>query len=284
MSNESHRQQNEVFSAEQARAMGHQTRNVLKDDFNFEVPVELVPLPSAGVCYNADSPLFNMESLEIRAMTAKEEDILTSRALIKNGTVITQLLKSCLVDKNLDPNEMLSGDRNAVMTALRITGYGDEYHTEVDCPACGERSKQEFNLSELPIKRLQIQPVVPGANQFKYTLPITKKEVVFKFLDGNDENEIQKIIERRKKQGAATESLVTTRLQYQLVSIQGITEKHKINMFVRNMPARDSLSLRNYIDEHEPGIKMEAWMECPSCFESSEVKMPLGASFFWPNS
>jgi len=284
LSNDNTRSSNEIFTADQARAMGHQTRNVLKDDFNFEIPVETVPLPSAGICYNADSPLFQKQTVEIRAMTAKEEDILTSRALIKNGTVITQLLKSCLVDRDIDPAKMLSGDRNAVMTALRITGYGNEYKTEVDCPECGERSKQEFNLSELPIKRLQIDPVVPGANQFNFVLPVTKKDVVFKFLDGTDENEIQKVMERRKKQGAASESLITTRLQYSIISVAGITEKHKVNLFIRSMPARDSLALRNYIDTHEPGIEMEAWMECPSCFETTEVKMPLGASFFWPDS
>ncbi len=116
------RQSNEVFSAEQARQAGFQTRSVMKDDFGYEVPVEAVPLPSKGTVYPADSPLHGQETVEIRAMTAKEEDILTSRALIKKGTVITHLIQSCLVNKQIDVNEMLVGDRNAIMTALRITG------------------------------------------------------------------------------------------------------------------------------------------------------------------
>ena len=130
--------------ANHARTQGISTNNVMKDDFGFEVPVESVPLPSKGTVYDADNPLHGKETLEIKAMTAKDEDILTSRALIKKGTVITHLLKSCLIDKTINPEHMLSGDRNAIMTALRVTGYGPEYTVEVDCPACGERSKQNL--------------------------------------------------------------------------------------------------------------------------------------------
>ena len=141
------RENNEVFTAGQAQRAGFATRNVMKDDFGFDIPTEVIPLPSNGVIYPQESPLHMKDSVEIRAMTARDEDILTSRALIKKGTVITELIKSCLIDKTIDVDEMVSGDRNAIMTALRITGYGSEYKVEVDCPACGERSKQDFNLS-----------------------------------------------------------------------------------------------------------------------------------------
>ena len=90
--------------------------------------------------------------------------------------------------------------------------------------------------------------------------------------------------ERKKKTGMEGQNLVTTRLQYAIVSVEGITDKTKIGMFIRNMPARDSLELRRHIDKHEPGIDMKAWMECPHCFESSEVRLPMGASFFWPDA
>jgi hypothetical protein len=168
-------ERNEVFTASDAARAGHQVRNVMKDDFNFEVPVESVPLPSMGVVYSSDSPLFRRELVDIRAMTAREEDILTSRALIKKGTVITHLLKSCMTDKRVDPDEMLSGDRNAIMTAVRITGYGADYNVEVECPACSEKSKQTFDLATLPIKRLTVTPVAEGANLFDFTLPVSKK-------------------------------------------------------------------------------------------------------------
>lgn len=277
-------ERNEVFTASDAQRAGIPVRNVMKDDFNFEVPVETVPLPSLGTVYSSDSPLFRQETIDIKAMTAKEEDILTSRALIKKGTVITHLLKSCMMDKRIDPDEMLTGDRNAIMTAVRITGYGAEYKVEVDCPACGEKSKQSFDLTELPIKRLNIQPIAEGANLFEFVLPVSKKRVRFKFLTGADEAELATMQERKKKQGMTADNLVTQRLMFALQSVDSVTDKTKIAMFIKNMPARDSLDLRRYIDTNEPGVEMKSWMDCPSCLEHSEVRLPIGASFFWPDS
>ena len=174
MSDNETRNRNEVFTAAEAQKAGFQTRNVMMEDFNFEVPTESVPLPSSGTVYPADSPLSGQETLDIKAMTAKEEDILTSRTLIKKGTVISALIKSCLIDKSIDPDLMLTGDRNAVMTAIRITGYGSEYNAEVDCPACSERSKQEFSLSELALKRLEF-----FAFRLRQTLAFASLNIIF---------------------------------------------------------------------------------------------------------
>jgi hypothetical protein len=217
-------------------------------------------------------------------MTAREEDILTSRALIKKGTVITNLLQSCVVDKRVDVQRMLSGDRNAVMVALRITGYGAEYSAEVECPSCGDKSKHSFDLTSLPIKELGIEPVEFGSNVFEFKLPVTNKAVKFKFLTGADEEEILLVQERKKKTGTQADSLVTTRLQYSLVAVDGKTDKSIIASFIRAMPAKDSMELRRYIDKHEPGIDMKGFIDCSACGESSEVRMPLGASFFWPDA
>ncbi len=278
------RQSNEVFSATDAKRQGFQVKNVMKDDFGFEIPVETVPLPSGGRVYPVETGLHNVDKVEIRAMTAKEEVILTSRALIKKGTVITELIKSCLIDKRLDVDDMISGDRNALMTSIRITGYGSDYTAQCDCPACGETGKGEFSLLELPMKELQIDPVVEGANLFEFTLPVTNKKVHFKFLTGKDENEIQTILERRKKQGWGSDNLITTRLQHQLVAVDNIKDRNKITQFIKHMPAKDSLALRKYIDRNEPGVEMKSWYDCPACMESSEVRLPMGASFFWPDT
>jgi len=263
---------------------GIQTRDVMRDDFGFEVPLESVPLPSNGVVYPSESALHMKETVEIRSMTAREEDILTSRALIKKGTVITELIKSCLIDKKIYVPDMLAGDRNAIMVALRITGYGAEYAVEADCPKCNVRSKQEFNLGDMPIKRLQIEPVTKGQNVFEFKLPVTKKTVNFKFLTGRDEEEISTIQERTKKQGAQADNIVTNRLQFAIVSIDGKTDRSAINGFIRNMPARDSMSLRKFIDANEPGIDMKGNFDCPTCSDVNEVRVPLGASFFWPDA
>ena len=272
---------NQVFSGGQ---QGIPTRNVMEQDFGISIPVESVPLPSMGIVYEAESPLYGQELVDVKAMTAREEDILTSRALIKKGTVITELIRSCMVDKSVNPDDLLSGDRNALMIAIRVTGYGSEYSVEVECPACDEKSKQDFQLADLAIKRLGIQPVAEGSNVFEYVLPLTKKTVRFKFLTGRDEQEMSTIAERRKKQGATTDSSVTQRLMHQLISVGGISDKNKINQFIRHMPAGDSLALRRYVDKNEPGLDMKTWMSCPHCSEESEVRLPMGASFFWPDT
>lgn len=277
---------NQVFGApgQGPVPQGVMQRDVMRDDFGFEIPIESVPLPSRGVAYPPDSPLHDAETVEIRAMTAREEDILTSRALIKKGTVITNLLQSCMINKNIDVQKMLSGDRNALMVALRITGYGADYSAEASCPSCGNNAKHSFDLASLPIKEMTIQPAERGQNSFEFTLPVTKKKVTFKFLTGGDEEEILTIHERKKKTGSQAESLVTTKLQYSILSVEGKTDKALISSFIRNMPARDSMSLRNYMEKNEPGIDMKQFISCDACGEQSEVRMPLGASFFWPDA
>ena len=117
-----------------------------------------------------------------------------------------------------------------------------------------------------------------------FVLPVSKKRIRFKFLTGADEAELATMQERKKKQGMTTDNLVTQRLMFAVQSIENVTDKTKIAMFIKNMPARDSLELRRYIDTNEPGIEMKSWMDCPSCLEHSEVRLPIGAAFFWPDS
>jgi len=277
---------NQVFTAQDAEMKGFETSNVMKDDFSMEIAVESVPLPSQGKIYPSDSASHNRETVEIKAMTAREEDILTSRAYIKKGTVISELLKSCIVDKKINVNNLISGDRNALMTAIRITGYGADYKVELDCPECGEKGEHSFNLGELPIKRLEISPVQEGENAFEFTLPVSKKKVVFRFLTGHDERNMSIEAERRKKKkiGGDLENVVTSRLTHCIVQIEGVSDKNKIAQFIKNMPALDSRKLRTYMDDNEPGIEMKGWYDCPHCYETSEVDMPIGANFFWPDS
>jgi hypothetical protein len=181
-------------------------------------------------------------------------------------------------------DDMLLGDRNALMVAVRITGYGTSYGVQTSCPDCGEQSEQDFDLAELEIKRLEIEPVIEGENRFSFTLPVTKKEVHFKFLTGKDEREMSVVAERKKKlmPGSQVESQVTSRLEHVILSIDGVEDRNKINSFIKNMPALDSRKLRTHIESSEPGIDMSAWMSCPHCSESSQISMPLGINFFWP--
>jgi hypothetical protein len=256
----------------------------VKADFGLEIPVETVPLPSAGRIYPVTSRLHGKETLEIRAGTAREEDILTSQALLKKGTVINELIRSCLVDKGIDPAELTMGDKNALMVAIRITMYGAEYEAEVECKECSTKSPQTFNLGELPIKRLAIDPVTDGMNLFEFTLPYLKKTVKFKFLTGRDDEEMSTIAAKQKKLNMQSDAGVTTSLQYSIISIDGIEDRAKIAAFVRMMPARDSLALRNYIKDNDPGLVMKQEVKCSSCGHEESVGMPIGINFLWPGA
>jgi len=283
---------NDIFNEEQesqrARVQAQQqgmAHDIMRDEFGFEIPVELVPLPSQGKIFPEDHPLHGKPSLEITAMTAREEDILTSRALIKKGTVITELLRSCLVDKRIQPKHMLSGDRNALMVAIRITGYGQAYSADISCEGCGETSPATFDLAQLPIRALELDPVDLGTNLFEFKLPRTKMTVQFAFLTGNDEETLLAESERRKKKlRLKTDNFVTSRLEKCIVSVNGITDRTKISHFIRKMPAMDSRALRKFIDDHEPGVEMKQWVKCEHCGEDQLVSMPIGASFFWPDA
>lgn len=251
----------------------------------FDVPTVDAPLPSDGLVYPTDSPLHNMSSVTITSMTAAHENILTNRSFAKQGNILTKLLESCICDKRINVKTMLTGDRNTVMVALRITGYGPEYRVQAGCPECGEASKQTFALDNLPIRRLQIKPRVAGTNMFEFQLPQSKRTVVFKFLTGADEDELSAIQAQKKKAGLESNNdLVTLALLHSVVSIDGVTDKAELARALPKMPAFDSRALRNFIEENEPGMQLKGMMACPHCGTSSEVDMPLGADFFWPKS
>lgn len=288
MSTEEREQKNQIFAPSTQSTIDPRIQTIsaaekIKSKFGLDLPVETVPLPSSGLVYPINSPLSGKDTIEIKAMTAREEDILTNKVFLKNGTVITELIKSCLVDTTIDPLEMLAGDRNALLVAIRITGYGSEYEVETECSSCNEKSKQIFDLSQLPIQRLSIEPITPGTNLFAFTLPYCKKVVHFKFMTGRDEQDITTLAERQKKAGIKVEAGITTNLAHCIESIDGITNKADIAAFVKMMPARDSLALRTYIKTMEPGIVMKQELVCSHCGHSEEAAMPMGVSFLWPS-
>jgi hypothetical protein len=287
---------NAIFRARQAAESGgmaqqqtHDRPEVSREEYakrelGFDIPVDLVPLPSRGLVYPPGHALQGRDRVEFRAMTAKEEDILMSRAFIKKGTVITELIKSCLMNRDIRVEEMISGDRNALMIAIRASGYGTEYNPTYTCPNCSSNNTLTVDLSNLPIKPLDIQPAEPFANLFRFKLPVSKKTVGFKFLTGEEEEEIIRQLEAKKKRGLLNDNVVTTRLLHSIVEIDGNRDRNAISKFVQYMPARDSLELRKYIDKHEPGVDMSFDFQCAHCDYGQQMQLPIGATFFWPNS
>lgn len=276
---------NEVFTSQAPARPPMAATPPPRDEFGFVVPTESVPLPSNGKVYPEGHPLHMATSIDIKAMTAREEDILTSRALAKNGTVISQLLRSCITDKRIDPTTLISGDRNAVMVSIRITGYGRGYDVGVQCPECEEKSSHKFDLAMLPIKRLTADPITPGKNLFEFVLPRSGATVQWRFMTGQDEEDLTQTSTAKKKAKLVTsDDAVTSRLTKMVVSINGNADRNVIARALPNMPSQDSRALREHIQETEPGIEMTGLFKCPQCGESSEVDVPFGASFFWPSA
>jgi hypothetical protein len=249
---------------------------------DFAVPTELVPLPSQGRVYPPGHPLAGQEAIEICAMTAHDEDILTSRALIKSGKVISSLLRSCIADKGVDPETMLVGDRNATLIGIRINGYGADYPVKVECPVCSAETSLTVDLNTLPIRRFPADlRVEASTNEFKFDLPASKKRASFKLFTGSEERELLQLLDRGRRQNIA-EELVTNRLRLQVTSIGDERDPTRLASLIRRLPARDSRELRQYIDRVTPGVELKAAFECGTCGHAGDAEVPLGTDFFWP--
>ena len=243
----------------------------------FSLPTEMVELPSKGLLYPEDSPLAK-GVVEMKYMTAKEEDILTNQSYITKGTVIDKLMKSLIVSK-IDFNQLLIGDKNAIMVAARILGYGGDYEFTYN----GEQHK--VDLSKLDNKKLDEKLFKGGINEFSYKLPQSGNEVTFKLLNHKDEQDIARELEGLKKLNKDSSPELTTRLKHVIQSINGERDKKDIRDFVDNyLLARDARALRTYINEIMPGVNMKVNAEFYDGYIQEGVELPIGLNFFWPDA
>jgi hypothetical protein len=256
----------------------------VKADLGVDIPIELVPLPSLGKCYPPNHPLCGKQSVEIRAMTSREEAILMNKTYLKKGTAVTELLRSCLVDRSIDPTSLLIGDRNALLVAIRITGYGAEYPVEIKCSECDEKFENTFDLSQLPIQTLDLDPSRSSSNYFEFSLPVTKKVVGVKFLTGLDEENMTVEAENKKRLKLQADPPNITALLNTVVTLDGSEDRTRISQFINFMPAKDSLALRTFLRHNEPTIVFKQAVRCPNCDSVEEVTVPLGVTFLWPDA
>ncbi len=239
---------------------------------------EVIDLPSGGKLYSKDSPLSDGK-LEIKYMTAKEEDILTSANLIKKGVVIDKLLDSLILTKGIKCNDLVLGDKNAVMVAARVLAYGPEYACEIDDPSTGNKTVKTFNLAECPFRKT---PDDITENKFEVELPVSKTKITFKILTGYEEKKITEEITASKKIGSLVSPELTTRLRHVITSVDGDENQSTINNFVQSLLARDSLFLRNEIAKSSPDIELEQEVEIGG--DVVKVDIPMTTEFFWPKS
>ena len=240
-------------------------------------PSEVIDLPSEGKLYPEGHPCKDGK-IEIKYMTAKEEDILTSQNLIKKGVVIDRVLDSLILTEGVKIDDLVLGDKNAVMVAARVLAYGPEYACNIINPKTGEELTHTFNLADCPFTKL---PKGITENLFEATLPISKKKIKYSILTGKDENLIEKDLNASKKLGSVSPEL-TTRFRYMIKEVDGDTSQSVINDIAVNMLARDSMFLRQEIQKVSPDIELEQEIDIEG--ESVKVSIPMTVGFFWPDT
>jgi len=238
---------------------------------NYDFPTEVISLPSQGKCYPEDNPLSSGE-IEIKYMTAKEEEILASQNLIRKGVVLDKLFESIIVDKKVNVDDILIGDKNAIMLAARILGYGPEYQVEIE-NELGEKDKITVDLSKLTTE-----------NKYEFTTT-GGQEIEFRLLTHGDEKKIDadvKALQRLNKGGSTGE--ITTRYRYMISSIDGDSNVSSITKFINNQfLTRDTRKFRELVRELQPDVNMEFEYENPQTGEKEAKAIPMGVGFFWPS-
>jgi hypothetical protein len=259
-----------------------QSTPITLSPLDFVTPTSFVELPSKGLFYPDDHPLHKQETVEVKEMTAKEEDILTSQALAQKGLTIDRLLGSLLVDKSIKPNSMLVGDKNAIIIRARINAYGAEYKASITCPSCGEASKHQFNLGDIQEAETEILEgveILPN-NNIMITLS-NGWAVECRMLVGKDETRLVQESERKKKK-KLPESPLTDLLNLIIVGVSGHSDRETVKKAVAFMPAKDTRFLREAYQAVIPNVDMTQEFACSECQHEEDMEVPLTAEFFWP--
>lgn len=236
-------------------------------------PTEIIDLPSQGLIYPVDHPL-RSGKVEMKYMTAKEEDILTNQNYIQKGIVLDKLLEALTMNK-FSLKEIIPGDKNALIIASHVLGYGKDYTFTYD------NKEYTVDLSTLDNKPFDTSLITPRGT-FKFTLPVSKTEVEFKLLTDKDEELIDQEIQGFKKINKESSSDVTTRLKHHLVVVEGSTDRNVIKEFVEfNLLAADSRALRLYIKEISPDVNLTSKVLVNGVEE--DIDIPISLNFFWPD-
>jgi hypothetical protein len=237
---------------------------------------DVITLPSQGKFYKNKK-----STVKVAYLTASDENILTSPNLLQNGKVIDVLLDRKVIDQDMKPGQMLSGDKNAILFFLRATGYGEMYPVEINDPKTGKPFQSEIDISQFKAKEITIEPDLNG--ECSFMLPRSKKLVKFRYLTSDEDDKLVKEDEaRRKKLGQnAISQLLTMRLAAQVTEIDSVRDRMAIQNFIDNMPVGDSGALRKFINDNEPGLDLNISIEAPSG-EFFFGELPITSKFLWP--
>jgi hypothetical protein len=243
---------------------------------------ELIDLPSQGWYYEPNSSLATGK-IEIKYMTAREEDILTSRNLIAKGVVLDKLLEAIIVDKDISINNLLVGDKDGILIAARILGYGKEYPVVIICPICAERNNVSVDLTKLEEKKV-VPPPVKGKNELTFTLPNSRHVITYRLVTHEMEQAILAELDGLRKAGVTdVDKTLTTRLKHIIVAVDG--DSRGVRDFVdTKFLARDSRAFREEYNKMNPGLDLSFPFLCKKCGAERRMALPLGLDFFWPDS
>lgn len=257
-------------------------------NFNFVTPTEFVEIPSKGRFYPPGHPLHNVEVVEVKHMTTKEEDILSSTTLIRKGIVFDRLLSSVIVDRAININSLLAGDKTAIVVALRAHNYGPDYPVNVQCSACGTSQLHNFNLTEFETDygyfgekeyELEVEPTNRGTFLIK-NLPISKWSFEVRSFTGDEEKKFSKKTEARKKKNMMEDSFAI-QIDTFTVSIDQVEDRATISKAISVLPAKDSRLLRKTYGQLMPKLMLSDDFTCENCNHQERVDMPFEANFFW---
>lgn len=245
-------------------------------------PTEMVTLPSKGYFYPENSPLSKGE-VEMKYMTAREEDIITSPNLLKQGIAIDKLLEALIVNKKVNISDLLIGDKNALIVGARILAYGKMYDFTTFNDV-GEEVDVSVDLTTLKDKEIDFDKLPPNVNEFPFVLPNSKREVTVRFLTHRDEKEIEREATALKKVSSTVVKTMTSRMKRIIASVDGNSEKAYVNEFVdKELLSVDALELRKYLNSINPDINLTTVATFPDGDEQ-EVAVEITAQFFWPSA
>jgi len=247
--------------------------------YNF--PTEVLDLPSGGKVYPKENPL-SSGRITIKYMTAKEEDILSNQNLIKKGVVLDALFESIIVDKTIDVNDIIIGDKNAIILAARLLGYGPDYSVKFYSSVKNQAVDAKIDLSKVQTKEVDLTPF-KNKNEFEFVTPLGKNVITFKLLTHGDELAIEKDITALEKINPNGSYDITTRLRYMIKGVDGNSDMGAINKFVEGMLARDSRAFRNYVKSISPDVDMK-FEYTHEDGQVEEAPITMGVGFFWPSN
>lgn len=242
---------------------------------------EVVELPSRGLFYPPDHPL-SKGTIELRPMTAKDEDILTTESYIRKGVVLDKLFQSLIITKGVSYDDILVADRDALMIAARAGAYGEIYSTTVTTPS-GKEVSVDIDLTTPKFLEIDETLITPGKNEFTFITPTSKDTIVFKLLTNGDQRAIDEALSKAKKVDQADTQL-TTRLAFMIQSINGNADRTRIRLYVRDMLAKDARALRAFIRKVQPGVDLSVELIDEETLEPFRGEVAFGLDFFWPDT